>query len=60
MVEAEVAAAEQRIAELEAKLAEDWTNVDTLAEHRAARDDLQALLQRWERLFEQAQATTSS
>jgi len=58
VVEAEVAEAEKAIAELEAKLAEDWSNVDLLAAHRAARDDLQALLDRWERLFEDAQAAS--
>ena len=55
-VEASIAAAEERVAELERRLADDWTNVDTLATHRAARDELQALLQRWEQLFESAQA----
>ena len=29
------------VAELEGKLAEDWTNMDMLAAHRAARDELQ-------------------
>ncbi|HET7043856.1 MAG TPA: ABC-F family ATP-binding cassette domain-containing protein [Gaiellaceae bacterium] len=56
LLEAEVARAEQRVGELEAKLAEDWTDVTLLAKHRSARDDLQALLERWERLFEQAGA----
>jgi ATP-binding cassette subfamily F protein 3 len=55
-VEASIAAAEERVAELERRLADDWTNVDTLAAHRAARDELQALLERWEQLFESAQA----
>ena len=55
-VEAEIAAAEAAVAEIERKLAEDWTNVDTLAAHRAARDDLQSLLTRWETLFERQQA----
>ena len=44
------------MAVLEAKLADDWTNMDVLTEHRAARDELQQLLVRWEELFEQAQA----
>ena len=30
--------------ELEAKLAEDWTNMDTLTEYRTSRDELQELL----------------
>ena len=55
-VEASIAAAEARVAELERQLAEDWGNVDTLAAHRAARDELQSLLARWEQLFEAAQA----
>ena len=54
-IEASIAAAETRVAELERQLADDWTNVDTLAAHRAARDELQALLARWETLFESAQ-----
>ena len=56
-VEAEIAAQEEAVAELERRLAEDWTNVDTLAAHRRARDELQALLGRWEALFEAAQAS---
>jgi ATP-binding cassette, subfamily F, member 3 len=55
-VEASIAAAESRVGELERRLAEDWGDVDTLAAHRAARDELQALLARWEQLFEAAQA----
>jgi ATP-binding cassette, subfamily F, member 3 len=55
-VEAEIAALEANVAELERRLADDWTNVDTLAEHRAARDELKSLLARWESLFERQQA----
>jgi ATP-binding cassette subfamily F protein 3 len=55
-LEAEIAGREAEIAELERRLALDWTDVDTLAAHRAARDDLDALLARWEQVFEQAQA----
>jgi ATP-binding cassette subfamily F protein 3 len=55
-VEAQIAAKEQAVAELERRLAEDWGNVELLAAHRAARDELQGLLDRWETLFEQAQA----
>ena len=44
------------MAELEKKLAEDWTDVDVLAAHKRSRDALTALLERWEQLFEQAQA----
>jgi ATP-binding cassette subfamily F protein 3 len=52
LLERDVEAAEKRLAALEAQLAEDWTNVDTLAAHRTARDELQALLAQWEQLFE--------
>jgi ATP-binding cassette, subfamily F, member 3 len=55
-IEAEIAAREAELAELEARLAEDWTDVDVLAAHRRSRDALSALLERWEQLFEQAQA----
>jgi hypothetical protein len=55
-VEAQVAAAETKVAELETKLAGDWSDVDLLAEHRRARDELQSLLERWEELFERQQA----
>ncbi|HLX20089.1 MAG TPA: ABC-F family ATP-binding cassette domain-containing protein [Gaiellaceae bacterium] len=55
-LEAEIAAREAEVSELEAKLAEDWTNVDVLAAHKRSRDALTALLERWEQLFEQAQA----
>jgi ATP-binding cassette subfamily F protein 3 len=51
LVEREVARGEARVAELERQLAEDWTNVDLVAAHRAAREDLAALLARWETLF---------
>jgi ATP-binding cassette, subfamily F, member 3 len=57
LVEREIAGTEQRIAELERQLADDWTNVDLVTAHRAARDDLAALLERWEKLFEEAPAT---
>jgi ATPase subunit of ABC transporter with duplicated ATPase domains len=52
LVEREIERGEERVAELERQLAEDWTNVDLVAAHRAARDDLAALLARWEALFE--------
>jgi ATP-binding cassette subfamily F protein 3 len=55
-IEAEIAAREAEVAELEKKLAEDWTDVDVLAAHRRSRDALTALLERWEQLFDQAQA----
>jgi hypothetical protein len=43
------------VSELERKLADDWTNMDVLAAHRASRDELKSLLGRWEELFEAAQ-----
>jgi ATP-binding cassette subfamily F protein 3 len=55
LVEREIARTEERIADLERKLADDWTNVDLVNAHRSARDDLAALLERWEGLFEDAQ-----
>jgi ATP-binding cassette subfamily F protein 3 len=53
-LEAEIAARESEVADLEQKLAADWTNVEVLAAHKSSRDALQALLTRWEQLFEQA------
>ena len=55
-VEAEIAAREVEIAELERKLAEDWGNVDVVATHRRRRDELQELISRWEQLFDKQQA----
>jgi ATP-binding cassette subfamily F protein 3 len=55
-LEAEIATREAEVADLEKKLAEDWNDVDVLAEHKRSRDALTALLERWEQLFEQAQA----
>ena len=51
-VERRITTLEQHVAQLEAKLAEDWTNMDTLTEYRTSRDELQELLARWEVLFE--------
>jgi len=55
-LEAEIAAREEALAELERKLADDWANVETLQAHRRARDELQSMLGRWEELFERSQA----
>jgi ATP-binding cassette, subfamily F, member 3 len=54
-LEAEIASREQAVADLERRLADDWSDVETLERHRRARDELQALLARWEALFEAAQ-----
>jgi ATP-binding cassette subfamily F protein 3 len=51
LVEGEVERAEARVAELEQKLAEDWGDMELLGAHKAAREDLEALLKRWESLF---------
>jgi ATP-binding cassette subfamily F protein 3 len=55
-VETAIAAQEETVAELERQLAEDWGDVDKLAAHRRARDELKSLLARWEELFERSQA----
>jgi ATP-binding cassette, subfamily F, member 3 len=55
LVELEVARAEERVAELELKLAADWGDASLLTAHREAREDLAALLARWESVFEEAQ-----
>jgi ATP-binding cassette, subfamily F, member 3 len=54
-LEGQIAEREALVAELERKLSEDWSDVETLDAHRQARDELQGLLSRWERLFEEAQ-----
>jgi ATP-binding cassette subfamily F protein 3 len=59
-VERRITTLEQHVAQLEAKLAEDWTNMDTLTEYRTSRDELQDLLVRWEALFEGASAETQA
>jgi ATP-binding cassette subfamily F protein 3 len=55
-LEAKITERETAVAELERKLAEDWTNVETLQAHRRAREELQSLLDRWETVFEKQQA----
>jgi ATP-binding cassette, subfamily F, member 3 len=55
-LESEIAAQEAEVAKLETKLAEDWSDIDTLAAHKRSRDALTALLERWEILFERSQA----
>ena len=55
-LEAAIAQREATVAELERRLAEHWSDVETLTAHRTARLELQSLLSRWEQLFEQAQA----
>jgi ATP-binding cassette subfamily F protein 3 len=52
-IEAQIGQLEREIAELEVKLAADWTDADTIAAHARAREELQALLGRWETLLEE-------
>jgi hypothetical protein len=54
LVEAEVERAEARLAEVEQKLADDWSDVELVelvTTHKRAREELEALLRRWEALF---------
>jgi ATP-binding cassette subfamily F protein 3 len=55
-LEAEIAARERQLAELEAALARDWTDAGLLAAHTRSRGELDALLERWEALFETVHA----
>jgi len=55
-IEAEIEAQEQTVAELERRLADDWANVDAATAYRRAREELEALLERWETMVESAQA----
>ncbi|MBA2643113.1 MAG: ABC-F family ATP-binding cassette domain-containing protein, partial [Actinobacteria bacterium] len=58
LLEAEIAETETRVEALERKLAENWTDMDVLTAHRAARDELKDQLVRWEELFESANSPT--
>ncbi len=55
-IETQIAEGEERVADLERQLADDWSDMAKLSAHRKARDELQALLERWEQLFERSQA----
>ena len=57
VLEGQITGVEARIAELERKLADDWSDMDVLSAHRAARDELVTLLERWEVVFGEAQTT---
>jgi len=50
-VERDVERAEAHLADVERRLADDWSDADLVAEHARARDELEALLARWESLF---------
>jgi ATP-binding cassette, subfamily F, member 3 len=52
-IEAQIEQREREIAELEVKLADDWTDAEAIAAHAHAREELQALLGRWESLLEE-------
>ncbi len=53
-LETAIARQEEEVGALELQLSEDWTDVDALAAHRRARDELRSLLARWEEMFERA------
>jgi ATP-binding cassette, subfamily F, member 3 len=53
LLEREIEEQEALIARIEGKLAEDWADADAVAQHRAARDELQSLLARWEQLLDE-------
>jgi ATP-binding cassette, subfamily F, member 3 len=55
-LESHISRQEAAVADLERRLADDWSDVETLSAHRRAREELQSLIARWERLFEEAQA----
>ncbi len=55
-LEGRISRQEETVAGLERRLADDWSDVDALAAHRRAREELQSLISRWEQLFEEAQA----
>jgi ATP-binding cassette subfamily F protein 3 len=59
-VEARIERQEEAVADLERQLADDWNDVELLSAHRAARAELQALLDRWETLFAQAHASSGT
>jgi len=56
VLEGDIQRQEAAVTDIERQLADDWGNVELLAAHRTARDELQALLARWEQLFETSQA----
>jgi len=52
LLESDIERKEEAVADLERRLADDWSNADLLRAHRSARDELHALLARWEQLLE--------
>ena len=59
-VEKRIGELEPHVAGLEGRLAENWTDMDLLASYTTAREELDALLARWEVLFAEAQAGTAA
>jgi ATP-binding cassette, subfamily F, member 3 len=55
-LEARIEAQEHVIAQLERELADDWNDVDRIAAHRRAREELHALLARWETLVDEVRS----
>ncbi len=53
VLEAEIEAKEREVAELEQKLADDWSDADAIAAHASARAELTSLFERWERMLEE-------
>jgi ATP-binding cassette subfamily F protein 3 len=51
-IEGRIEAQERLVAAIEERLAADWTNADLVAQHRAARTELEALLAAWESLVD--------
>jgi ATP-binding cassette, subfamily F, member 3 len=58
LIEREIEEKEARIARIESRLAEDWADADAVAAHRAAREELQDLLARWEQMLNEVAAET--
>ena len=55
-VEKRIGELEQQVADLEGRLAANWTDMDLLASYTSGREELDALLARWEVLFAESQA----
>jgi ATP-binding cassette subfamily F protein 3 len=53
VLEREIEEQEALIARIEGRLAEDWADADAVAAHRAAREELQSLLARWEQMLDE-------
>jgi ATP-binding cassette subfamily F protein 3 len=53
LLEREIEEQEALIGRIEGKLAEDWSDADAVAAHRAAREELQNLLARWEQMLDE-------